>query len=328
MHVHVILFFYAISVPHQQCAVGFLNGESRRMIVQDVTSNPPWAPTTLNFPGISPLATSIPLTNCGPLRKIVIAAKFNVTVPVGWPKLEIIRRASNGTPCIAFSTNMTEPKPTGYLNAYEYDLSTKNFTIQAGDALNISWYGDVLQQDQIRFSLAYNNNGIPSGMPMVSVIVDAGGSNYCDPTHDWLGQPNLNLYCEEITEHQPVTNGTVLTKTTLANTQASTVTEITNITTMSTSQRITKINVTAVISGVVSCFLLLSLLLILVIICVIVVRQREKSFLVDTADSTEMNRYMYEARPFQNTTSKIENFDLSLIFMTFSRKQQGSSFRK
>ena len=78
---------HAISAPHQQCAMGFLSGESRRMIIQDMrTSNLP-GPTPLNYLGIPSMATGIQLTHCGSLRKIVIAAKFNITMPDGWPKI-------------------------------------------------------------------------------------------------------------------------------------------------------------------------------------------------------------------------------------------------
>lgn len=77
---------------------------------------------------------------------------------------------------------------------YEYDLTTTTFNFQAGDTLNISWPGDVLQLDQTRFSLAhYNYNGTFPGIPMVSIVVGGCGSE-TDPL-------TLNtLYCEEITE--------------------------------------------------------------------------------------------------------------------------------
>ena len=153
---------------------------------------------SFSFPGIPHQAMSMPFTQFGPLRKIVIAARFNVHVPIGWPELQIIRIANNGTYNVVFTTNATEPKPAGYLNLYEYDLAPKNFDIQDGDKLNISWYGrysrysNVLWYDQIRFSLAYYNNGT-SSVPMVSIVVGD-----CDPeTVDML---TLNtLYCEDVT---------------------------------------------------------------------------------------------------------------------------------
>ena len=83
-------------------------------------------------------AMSMPFTQFGPLRKIVIAARFDIHVPVGWPELQLVRIANNETYNVVLTTNATEPKPTGYLNLYECDLAPKNFDIQAGDKLNIA----------------------------------------------------------------------------------------------------------------------------------------------------------------------------------------------
>lgn len=72
--------------------MGFLNVQSLRMIVEaprdlhDLTS--------FSFPGIPHPAMSMPVTQFGPLRKMVIAARFDINVPIGWPELQIIRRAS------------------------------------------------------------------------------------------------------------------------------------------------------------------------------------------------------------------------------------------
>ena len=114
------------------------------------------------------MAMSMPFTQLGLFRKIIIAAMFT---SIGWPRLQVIRRANNGTPYVRFSTHMKEPKPTGYLNVYEYDVSIEKFIVQTGDELNISWYG---QQNQARFSLAYcNNNTTPyPGIPMIAVFAD------------------------------------------------------------------------------------------------------------------------------------------------------------
>ena len=285
--------YISIASPNQWCASDFFNQQTLRDFQ---------ASRSLYFPGIPPLAMSMPFTHCGLLRRIVILAKVNATVPVGWPVIQIIRRMANKIPCVAFTTNMhmMEPQPTPYPSVYEYDLSTENFTIQTGDVLNISWYGDVLQPDQVRFSLAYYDNGTPPGIPMVSVVT-ANRFN-CENNSAWLAQSNL--YCEE-TDRQPTANDTATTPVSI---QTSTIIEKANYTTtsISTSQSDSSMpdteakstNITVVISGVVSCSFLLSLLLILVVICVIVVRRRGKSFSVNTADSTEMNRHVHEVRPF------------------------------
>ena len=145
------------------------------------------------FPGIHHPAMSMTVGKVGPLRKIVIAARFNISVAVGWPELQIIRTVSDEIPKVAFTTNATEPKPTGYLNLYEYDLVAKNFDIQDGDTVNISWHGNVLWYDQIRFSLAYYHNGTSPAIPMVSIVVGD-----CESETDLL---SLNtLYCEDVTQ--------------------------------------------------------------------------------------------------------------------------------
>ena len=135
------------------------------------------------------------LTQFGTLRKMIIAARFNIMIPVGWPELQIIRNANNGTSYVAFTTDTTEPKPTGYLSVYEYDLTGTEFNIQDGDKLNISWHhdGDVLQQDLLRFLLAYHNNGTSPSIPMVSIVVGDNGSET-----DLL--TSNTQYCEEVTD--------------------------------------------------------------------------------------------------------------------------------
>ena len=205
------------------------------------------------------------LTQFGILRKMIIAARFNIMIPVGWPELQIIRNANNGTSYVAFTTNTTEPKPTGYLSVYEYNLTGTEFNIQDGDKLNISWHhdGDVLQQDLLRFSLAYYNNGTSPSIPMVSIVVGDNGSET-----DLLTLSTVR-YCEEDNE---------------SNAKA----------------RITTTDV-ATICGVVFFSLLLTILLILVVISVIMVRRRRKSASINTVNSTGINRYVNEAQPFHGT---------------------------
>ena len=165
--------------------MGFLNEQSLRMIVEAAQNM--YNITSFTFPGIIYSGViSMPFTQSGPLRKMVIAARFNVRVPIGWPELQIIRTANNGTSRsdIAFSTSaMPEPKPTGYLNLYEYDLTTTGFNIQSGDVLSINLSG------QIRFCLAYYNNEAFSSIPMVSIVVGD-----CDSDTDLLTLDTL--YCK------------------------------------------------------------------------------------------------------------------------------------
>ena len=190
-------------------------------------------------------ATSMPLTQSGPLKKLIIAAEFDVTASAGWPELQIIRNAANHA-YVVFTTNTTEPKPTGYLNVYEYDISNDTVEINVGDVLNISWRTNSGQSDRNRFSLAYYN-GTSSKIPMVSIVVGD-----CDSETNLL---TLNsLYCEEDTE-SIVTND--------------------KTSTIGTAIKSTVTN--AVIGGVISCSLLL--LTVITIITVLVVRRNKKKSL-------------------------------------------------
>ena len=224
------------------------------------------------FPGIIiQHSISKPLTQSGPLRRMIIAAKFNETAQLGWPELQIIRKANNVTngadTYIAFTTNATGPRSEPvYCNVYEYDLNPRDsFEIQIGDKLNISWSGDVRQPDQIRFSLAYYNNGIL--IPMASIFV----GDY-DPSPDFM---TLNsLYCEDT-----VTKESISTTVTQASTNQS-------------ESDIQTDNMAVIISGVVvfSLFLLITLLISLVVFT-FVVKRRRKSASRNAVGSTEMSGY-------------------------------------
>ena len=190
-------------LPEQECAEGFLDKQSLQMIVDVARENT----TPLNvsvyqlFPEIVvPTYTSMRLNQSGPLRKMIIAAKFNVAMSSGWPQLQIIRNGNN----LTFTTNTTEPKPTGYLNVYEYNLTAANFQVKAGDVLNISWYDEREQWLGNRFSLAYQyNTHSHIHVPMVSIIVGD-----CDSETDLLTLNSLYVHCKKIIEPISTTAGT------------------------------------------------------------------------------------------------------------------------
>ena len=313
----------------QQCTMGFLNEESLRMIVDAPTNA--YSSRSFSFPGIPPMAMSMsmPLSQSGPLRKMVIAARFNATIPVGWPELQIIRyNVSNGTFYVAFSTKATEPTPTEYLNVFEYNLTAVNFSIEAGDVLNISWRGNEQEPDQIRFSLAYYNCKIPSTWtPMVSIIVGDNASESdtdlnCE--EDYTDAPTTSTKTENINpttveDAERPASGTISTK-------ASILTEKSNADDLGAKLTTTDI---ATICGVTIFSLLLTILIILVVTCMVVVRRRRKSASANTANSIGINRYVNEAQPFHDTAGKIV---LALIFnflyYVFSRECEGASLRK
>ena len=232
--------------------MGFLNEQSLRMIVEAPRDMNDLASFSFSIPY---LTSAVPVSQCGPLKKVVIAARFDVSVPVGWPEMQIMRRESNGIYKIVFTTNTTEPKPTGYLNLYEYDLEAARFHINPGDALDIAWHGNY---DQIRFSLAYCNNATSSDIiPMVSIVT----GDYNSET-DLLTLNTLN--CEYVTIAPPSSG--------ITGTQAGTVTEAnntgllvpTNINQIVESKaKLTTVSISVVISIVIVCSLLLVVIILL-----------------------------------------------------------------
>ena len=261
------------------------------------------------FPGILYHTISMPVNKSGPLNKIIIAARFDVTMPIGWPEVQIMRRRDNGMSYIAFTTNTTEPKPTGYLNLYEYDLSeAARFIIKSQDMLNITWHGDLSQD---RFLLAYYNcyNGAPFNnmVPMVSIVVG-----------DYDSDTDLQtLNCEDIIIAEspasdqpstraitsPPTSNTIISSTIASKkSTGSTNTDINFI--KSTVNDKAKDKLSVVISGIISCSLLLIIILttIVVTICFIALRQKRKS--ASMIATIEMNRYRYanQAQIFHSKT--------------------------
>ena len=240
--------------------MGFLNKQSLRMIVE-TTGDVYCDIMSFSFPGIPDSAMSMSFTQSGPLRKIVIAARFNIHVPDGWPELQIIRTANGGTPNVAFTTNIImEPKPTGYLNLYEYDLTAINFTTEVRDTLNISWHGNNIQQP--RFSLAYYNNGSSPAIPMVSIVV-----GNCDSETDLWTLNTLYMYCEDVNVELPSSDITA--------TQSGTEYNSTALLVSTTKYQPKSKLLTTVISIVTSIVVLCSLLSIVVVILVIFVRQKK-----------------------------------------------------
>ena len=114
--------------PEWECAVGFLKEQSLWLIMAEPrTSSPSVSFYNLHtgYLGIphrqQAMSTSIMITQSGPLLRMIIVAEFNVTESFGWPELQIIRNETG----IVFTTGDIQPKPTGYLNVYEYNLSTR-----------------------------------------------------------------------------------------------------------------------------------------------------------------------------------------------------------
>ena len=305
--------------------MGFLNEQSLRIVLSASRySQPP-----LHFPGIiMSESVNLQLTQSGRLRRIVIAAKFNATAHVGWPKLQIMRinMEQNTYDIVASTTNTTEPRPTGYLNVYEYEFNN-SVTVQIGDEVAISWHGNVSQPDQIRYSLAYYNVSSGSRVPMVSIVVGD-----CGPETDRLTLNTLQQ-CEEMNitttsdspgpsntvSHTPATDNEQMTSTTtkpklnFSNTTATMTMGSTSTTQASINQAVnsesevklsTTSDKTTIISGTVVVFsLIMIILLIFVVVLTLtfIVKRRRKSTSMNVTDPIEMST---QPRMLHNTSSE------------------------
>ena len=84
--------------------------------------------------------------------RLAIAAKFNHAIPFGWPSLQVWRQYDNGSLLSLYITK-SEPRPTGYLNVFEYDLSDNGFELHPGEQIRLSWIPTTL--NPTRYSLGY-----------------------------------------------------------------------------------------------------------------------------------------------------------------------------
>ena len=138
--------------------MGFLKKESLQVIVDAPRDNQVY--NSFGFRVAN--AQSMPINEMGLLVKFFIAAKFDHTIPSGWPLLQIRRRIHTNDSSyylsLVFSTAM-EPRPTGYLNVFEYDVQNMalNFDVQHNDRIRVYWPTDtnILRR---RYSLAYFRN--------------------------------------------------------------------------------------------------------------------------------------------------------------------------
>ena len=290
--------------------MGFFNERSLRIVLSASRySQPP-----LHFPGIiTSDSMNLQFTKSGHLRRIIIAAKFNATVRVGWPKLQIMRIDMRQH--TVASTNTTEPRPTGYLNVYEYVLNN-SVTVNVDDMLAISWHGNVSQPDQIRYSLAYYTDNGGSRIPMVSIVVGD-----CDLETDRL--TSNTLQCEEMnittTSDSPGPSNTVSHTPATDNEQMTSTTTNPKLNSESEVKLSTTIDKTIIISGIVVFSLILIILLIIfVVVLTFVIKRRRKSASVNVTDPIEMSA---QPRMLHNTSSKSANkFDKNNVIHVFFRE--------
>ena len=138
--------------------MGFLSRDSLDMIVDAPRDNTIFG--SLNFTQNN--VQSMPLNVSGSLIKFVIATKFNHSELSGWPILQI-RRSDNVT-----AMTQLEPRPTGYLNVFEYDPLSVD--IQPGD---IS-YVCIPESTKKRYLLAYlTKSSISEPTVLASICIDS-----------------------------------------------------------------------------------------------------------------------------------------------------------
>ena len=144
------LFFAAET--NSSCAVGFLNQVSLRQIVNAPRDNRVYGHLTFSEDAATVLLTSPVKQGSVYLVRLAIAAKFNHAIPFGWPALQTRRLYDNGSLLSLYITK-SEPRPTGYLNVFEYDLSDNGFELHPGEQIRLSWIPTT--SNPARFSLGY-----------------------------------------------------------------------------------------------------------------------------------------------------------------------------
>ena len=184
------------------------------------------------------------------------------------PLMQIIRPGNgNVSDQIIFNNSlMMKPKPTGYLNVYEYELPPEQYQINPGDVLKIFW--NSTQQN----SLVYRtSNASNKTFPLVSIIIgDCGSEAYLNLT---------TVYCSDITTGLSTSDVSFTGTVTKGHSTA------TGIKTSNQSM------VATITGGIVSCIILSSFLIILLIIVVIVIRRRRKlASTLSTTSITESSR--------------------------------------
>ena len=139
---------------------------------------------------------SVPINEPGLLLKLFIAARFNVTVSSGWPVLQIRRRNGDSYNLVREFGQMMEPRPTGYLNVYEYDLKNITFEVQCDDVVRVYWPVDTNPSVR-RYSLAYFRN---SSNVMLAIEVRQNNNSMCT-TNSTLDTTDSEDTAEPISTH-------------------------------------------------------------------------------------------------------------------------------
>ena len=199
------------------CAVGFLHRRSLDLIVDALNDTASFTSSSFQF-NQYPLesAQSVPLNESGRVMKIVMAAKFYHSIHSGWPILQIRRRINNSL--VVVDMAMSEPRPSGYLNVFEYDMSTD---VQAGDIVRIR--GSPVTES--RYLLAYlNHNGIYKPLLHISMSNLSGTSEATSSTTLAIGNVSngtTNGFNTTGDDYVPTISATVEDKTDIISSMSS-----------------------------------------------------------------------------------------------------------
>lgn len=143
----LLLSHTSADTSSESCVMGFLSKESLQLIV-----DAPRDDTIHNsFDYRQQNVLNVTINESGlPIKSVCIAAKFDHKIPCGWPVLKIRRTVNTTSPIIWGITK--EPRPTGYLNVFEYDM--KDIKVQR-DVIHLYYSNCTCVRNGSRYSLAY-----------------------------------------------------------------------------------------------------------------------------------------------------------------------------
>ena len=196
----------------------------------------------------------------------IIAAKLNHSDPSGWPVLQI-RRRNNTSGFISTSMTMLEPRPTGYLNVFEYEPLSVD--IQPGDVVRIR----IPESSGQRYLLAYLTEASVS-KPMVHANISIDSTTVTTPKTVTASDGPVSSIDSTSVNIPGTTTVTTLETVTLSNGPVSS----------NGGQA-----VVAIAGGVFGTLVVLTLLAVLIITVVLTYRCRGKTNSSTTPNTAEVN---------------------------------------
>ena len=203
---------------------------------------------------------SMPLNETGRHIKFVIAAKFNHDAPSGWPVLQIRKTVSSDNVTTLVMTRLDlEPRPTGYLNVFEYDLLPAD--VQPGDVVRIQ----PQSYEQQRYLLAYQTLSNPL-QPQVYINMSTNneGASFSLPSAASTSILSTSYNCETTNKISHINNNLKPVKSSTTNTPKSAAT--TNVMVSYESDSVKEQPVIAITGSVLGTLVIITLSVILIIV--------------------------------------------------------------